>query len=72
MNRNEMIDLLIDSDLNDWFASEDKEDYFAKVVRKGFIGYENWHDQELEQECIDRGILDDTHPSFDPVLKNEV
>lgn len=72
MNRNEMIDLLIDSDLNDWFASEDKEDYFANVMRKGFIGYENQTDYELKEECLQRGIIDSTHLSFDPVLKNEV
>ena len=72
MNRNEMIDLLIDNDLNDWNERDDKDDYFATILRKGFIGYELWHDQELTDEMYDRGLLDDTHPSFDPVLKNEV
>lgn len=72
MNRNEMIDLLIDSDLNDWFAAEDKEDYFAMLLRKGFVGYDNQTDTEIRVECIAREIISDIHPSFDPVLKNEV
>jgi hypothetical protein len=72
MNRNEMIDLLIDDDLNSWYDRDDKDDYFAFIMRKGFIGYENWYDNDLQEEMINRGLIDDTHPSFDPVLKNEV
>lgn len=72
MNRNEMIDLLIDSDINDWNAREDQEDYFAMILRRGFVGYENQSDYELKEECLERGIIDSTHLSFDPVLKNEV
>ena len=72
MNRNEMIDLLIDSDLNDWNTKESEQDYFAMILRRGFVGYENQTDYELKEECLERGIIDSTHLSFDPVLKNEV
>ena len=72
MNRNEMIDLLIDSDLNDWNTKESEQDYFAMILRRGFVGYENQTDYELKEECLERGIIYSTHLSFYPVLKNEV
>lgn len=72
MTRDEMINELINNDLNDWYDREDQEEYFAYLLRTGFIGYEQQTDQQLTDEMYDRGLLDDTHPSFDPVLKNEV
>jgi hypothetical protein len=72
MLRAEMIDLLIDDDLNSWYDRDDKDDYFAFIMRTGFVGYENQTDQEIIDEMFNRGFFDETHPSFDPVLKNEV
>jgi hypothetical protein len=54
MNRNEMIDMLVEDDLHSWYDRDDKDSYFAHIMRKGFIGYESWHDQELIDECIAR------------------
>jgi hypothetical protein len=28
------------------------------TFKKGFIGYENYTDQELEDECVDRDMWD--------------
>jgi hypothetical protein len=53
MNRNQMIDLLIEDDLN-WHNNDDRDDYFANIMRKGFIGYEHWNDQALIDEYIAR------------------
>lgn len=59
MGRDSMIELLIEDDLNSWNEREDKNLYFAKMLHDGFIGYINWHNQELEDELYDRGLLDD-------------
>lgn len=72
MNRDEMINLLIDDDLNNWYDRDDKDEYFAMILRNGFIGYNDQSNKEIENEMFERGLLDDTHPSFDPVLRNEV
>jgi hypothetical protein len=61
MNRNEMIDLLIDDDLNSWYDRDDKDDYFAFVMRKGFIGYESWYDNDLKEEMINRGLIEEVN-----------
>jgi hypothetical protein len=61
MNRNEMIDLLIDDDLNSWYDRDDKDDYFAFIMRKGFIGYENWYDNDLRNEMINRGLIEEVN-----------
>jgi hypothetical protein len=72
MTRDEMIKSLVDDDINGWYDRDDKDDFFAYIMRNGWTGYQTQSDDELTEECINRGILDDTHPSFDPVLKNEV
>jgi hypothetical protein len=54
MNRNEMIDMLVEDDLHSWYDRDDKDSYFAHIMRKGFIGYESWQDEELINECIAR------------------
>lgn len=72
MTRDEMINALIDDDLNGWYDRDDKDEYLAYILLNGWVGYKSQSDKELMDDCIDRAILDDTHPSFDPVLKNEV
>lgn len=72
MTRDEMIKELIDDDINGWYDRDDKDEFFSYIMLNGWTGYKTQSDYELTEECIDRGILDDTHPSFDPVLKNEV
>ena len=72
MTRDEMINALIDDDLNGWYDRDDKDEYLAYILLNGWIGYKSQSDEELVVECLDRRIIDDTHPSFDPVLKNEV
>lgn len=67
-----MINALIDDDLNGWYDRDDKDEYLAYILLNGWIGYKSQSDEELVVECLDRRIIDDTHPSFDPVLKNEV
>jgi hypothetical protein len=59
MNTMQIIDLLIDDDLNGWNSKEDMHDYFANILRKGFIGYEQSFEDEIRQEAIDRGLIDE-------------
>jgi hypothetical protein len=58
MNREEMIEWLIDNDLNDWDAWNGKEtgrhDYFAFLLKVGFVGYANQTDEELLAEINER------------------
>jgi hypothetical protein len=72
MTRDEMIKELIDDDINGWYDRDDKDAFFSYIMLNGWTGYKTQSDEELMEECFNRGILDDTHPSFDPVLKNEV
>lgn len=71
MLRDEIIKILVDDDINGWRDREDQEAYLSMLLKDGFIGYKDWHDQELEDELYDRGIVEDIHPSFDPAFKNE-
>lgn len=59
MNTAQIIDLLIEDDLNDWHDRDDKDAYFAMLLRKGFIGYEQSYHQELLDEAIDRGLIEE-------------
>lgn len=54
--REKLIDLLIDDDLNEWHDREDKDEYFAMLLRVGFVGYRNQKDQDLIDECIEREL----------------
>ena len=55
MNREQMIEWLIDNDLNDWNGNEaGKSEYLAFILRDGFVGYANQTDDELRQEIEER------------------
>ncbi len=59
MNRDEIIETLIDSDidfdtlLNMSFIDPE---YFSYIMKTGFKGYDNYTDEELIQECNERDI----------------
>jgi hypothetical protein len=59
MNTEQIIDLLIEDDLNDWNDSQSKDAYFATILRKGFIGYEQSYHDELLMDAIDRGLIEE-------------
>ena len=57
MHKEEMIEALITDDLNDWFNP--KVNRRLKMhLRDGFIGYLNQSEQELRDECIERGLIE--------------
>jgi hypothetical protein len=58
MTKEEMIDALIKDDMTDWFYPNQKDAYFAQLLRDGFDGYINQSEQELRGECIERGIIE--------------
>lgn len=54
MNREEIIDWLINNDLNDWNSEISKNEYLAQLLTQGFTGYENMTDKELQDETNER------------------
>jgi hypothetical protein len=55
MNREEMIDWLIDNDLNGWDGNEaGKSEYLAYILYEGFVGYSNQTDNDLRAEILER------------------
>jgi len=51
MDREQMIEWLIDNDLHDWGSNEvGKSEYLAFILREGFVGYANQTDDELRQD----------------------
>ena len=56
MNRTEMIEILVNNDLLDWYNTYDKNQYFESILRKGFIGYETQTNTELVDELYYRGL----------------
>jgi hypothetical protein len=59
MNKDQMIEALIEDDLNDWFDPNEKDVYFAHLLHDGFVGYRNQSEQELRDECIEREIIEE-------------
>lgn len=54
MNREKMIEALIDNDLHDgWY------EYMWMLLLDGFVGYKNQTDYELKQEMIARGLIEE-------------
>ena len=49
MNREEMIDWLIDNDID-----TDDMGWFATLLREGFKGYNNYTDNQLRAEILER------------------
>jgi hypothetical protein len=58
-NRNELIGLLVDTDIDNFFDRADMADYLSYLLQKGFKGYNDYTDQELLDECIDRNLIDE-------------
>jgi len=58
MHIDQMIDVLIEDDLSDWFNPKEKDVYFAQLLHDGFVGYRNQSEQELRDECIERGLIE--------------
>ena len=54
-----LIDMLIDDDLADWHSKEDKDAYFAHLLRTGMVGYQDLFLDQLIDECVSRGLLED-------------
>ena len=54
IEREEMIDWLINNDLNDWNTEVSKNEYLAHLLTQGFTGYENMTDKELQDEKNER------------------
>jgi hypothetical protein len=59
MNTAQIIDLLIEDDLNDWNDNQSKDAYFEYILRKGCIGYEQSYHDELLDEAISRGLIEE-------------
>lgn len=60
MNRDEMINALIEDDLNGWYDRDDKDEFFSHIMLNGWIGYKSQTDEELTIECLDRRIIEET------------
>ena len=55
MDKEEMIEWLIDDDLNNWDSNETgRAEYFEFILRTGFVGYNNQTDEELANEIMER------------------
>lgn len=63
MSKEEMINLLVKDDLESWYDRDDKDSYFAYIMRKGFKGYEEHTKLDLYLELTDRELL--------PEIENE-
>ena len=57
-DREKVIDILIDDDFADAVVAEVNDDYsyLERIIRGGFIGYDNMDDEELIKECEERDI----------------
>jgi hypothetical protein len=58
-NRDLAIDTIINDDLNSFFTSKDQYDddsTLAEMLLSGFKGYQNYTDEQLMQELIERDI----------------
>jgi hypothetical protein len=64
MNKDKLIEMLINDDLSDWRNNADKHDYFRVILYEGFVGYKNQTGEELLTEVAERGLLElkSNHP----------
>ena len=53
-DREKVIDILVDDDFLD--IGENDYSFFEAILRDGWIGYENFTDDELIKECEERDI----------------
>ena len=56
--RDEMIDVLVNDDINNWYDRDDQADYLSYLLRVGFKGYDQHSDDELHCEMVDRGFIE--------------
>jgi len=54
MDREEMIDWLIDNDLNGWNNEASMSEYLSMILYEGFKGYNNYTDNALRAEILER------------------
>lgn len=60
MTKNEMIEMLVDDDINDWHDRDDQADYLSYLLRRGFKGYDDYTEEELRNELFDRELIEET------------
>ena len=59
MGRSEMIEKLVDRDIDSFFDRADMADYLSYILRIGVVGYDNYSDEELLNECLDYGLIEE-------------
>jgi hypothetical protein len=59
MTKDEMIALLIEDDEDQFFNESEKDalNWFLSLRQDGCLGYENWSDDELFEECSVRNLI---------------
>lgn len=60
MTKFDMIELLVDDDINSWYDRDDQYDYLSYLLRRGFKGYDDYTEEELRNELIDRELIEET------------
>lgn len=60
MTKFDMIELLVDDDINSWYDRDDQCDYLSYLLRRGFKGYDDYTEEELRNELIDRELIEET------------
>jgi hypothetical protein len=58
MNREQMIHLLIDDDVDRFVNDDAPADWYAHLRRRGWRGYDDWTDAELLEELHAREIIE--------------
>lgn len=53
MNRDQMIDELVNLDIERFFDRDDPADYLAYLLKVGLVGYEKLSDQEIRDQYFD-------------------
>lgn len=56
MTRAEMIERLVDFEIARFFERGDMADYMSYIFRTGVVGFDEYTDEELKQECEDYGL----------------
>ncbi len=74
MNKNDVIDLLVNTTVSE-FCKPGNREFLTEIVRNGFPGFMKMSDHRLEQELVFWGIkdclADDDHLETDESLDSE-
>lgn len=64
MNKEKLIEMLINDDIGDWRSDAERNSYFQFILFEGFKGYKNQTGEELLIEVVERGLLElkSNHP----------